>query len=153
MMSEGNNSEKIQDLLKQINVNIGHVLSIELSRVSPLTVQQVYILKAIKQNSRVNLSSLSNYFCLTKGAMSLAINKMAEDGYVERKENAVDRRNIDIVLTEKGQKELDHTNEQISKTFASLISSLTDEELDEIKLNLEKLNFSIRKAMNKKERP
>ena len=127
MMSGRNDSEKIQDLLKQISVNLSHVLSMELSRVSPLTIQQVYILKTIRQNSRVNLSALSNYLCLTKGAMSLAINKMAEDGYVERKENAVDRRNIDIVLTRKGQKVLDYTSEQISKTFASLTYSLSDE--------------------------
>jgi len=147
-----NNSDKILDLLRQISTNISHILSLELSRASPLTVQQAYILRKIKQNPRVNLTSLSNELCLTKGAMSLAINKMVEDGYVIRKENMVDRRNIDIILTRKGQRVLDSTIECIRKTFASLTSSLTDEELNEIKLNLEKLNFSMRKAIGEKGR-
>jgi DNA-binding MarR family transcriptional regulator len=147
-----NNSDKILDLLRQISINISHILSLELSGSSPLTVQQAYMLRKIKQNPRVNLTSLSNELCLTKGAMSLAINKMVEDGYVIRKENMVDRRNIDIILTGKGQRVLDSTIECIRKTFASLTSSLTDEELNEIKLNLEKLNFSMRKATGEKGR-
>jgi len=144
------NSDKILDFLRQISINISRIISLELSKVSPLTFQQAYMLKKIKQNSKVNLTSLSNDLCLTKGAMSLAINKMVEDGYVIRRENAADRRNIEIILTEKGQEVLDLTSERIRKTFASLASFLTDEELNEIKLNLEKLNLSMRKAINEK---
>ena len=45
-----NNSDKILDLLRQISINISHILSLELSGSSPLTVQQAYILRKIKQN-------------------------------------------------------------------------------------------------------
>lgn len=137
-----NVTEQIQDLLKQINMNFSHVLSKVIDD-SPLTAHQMYIMKVIRKNPRINLTSLCNDLNLSKGAMSVTLNKLADGGFVLRKENAVDRRNIDIVLTKKGERILDDMQKRFGELFRLLTSTLSMEELEEIKTSLKKLNDSI----------
>ncbi len=144
---QGRISDQIQDLLKQININMGNVIGREMIEFSPLTIHQMYILKVINQNAGVNLTSLCNEFCQTKGAMSLTINKLVDDGYVLRKENVNDRRNMDIFLTDKGKNVLREATKKVRECFLFLTASLADSELKEIQKSLEKLNSSIHHAM------
>lgn len=135
-------TEQIQDLLKQISLNVSHVLSKVIDD-SPLTAHQMYIMKVIKKNPRINLTSLCNDLNLSKGAMSLTLNRLVEEGLVLRKANMVDRRNIDIVLTQKGERILDDTKKKLDELFRLLTSSLSLDEMVEIKTSLKKLNASI----------
>ena len=88
-----NISIQIQDLLKQINLASSYVFSKVLEN-SALTFHQVYIIKIISNNPNINLKTLCNELKLSKGAMSLTINKLVEGGYILRRENATDRRSI-----------------------------------------------------------
>ncbi len=141
-------SEQIQDLLKQINMDIRHIMLKEFHKY-PLTFHQFHILKLIKKNPQINLTSLCGDLSLTKGSLSLTINKLVEEGYVLRKENASDRRNIDILLTEKGEKILAETKDKSREIFNLLTSALSDEDLKDITKSLAKLSASIEKAVRK----
>lgn len=135
-------SEQIQDLIKQINLNISHVFSKGVED-SPVTANQMYILKIIQKNQKTNLSSLCHHLKLSKGAMSLAINKLVEEGYVLRQENTADRRNIDIVLTENGVRTLDDTVKKCRDLFNDITLHMTLEEMEVVMTSLSKLNSSI----------
>lgn len=142
-------SEHILDLLRQINMNARHIMTKEID-FSSLTIHQLHILKAIRKKCKVNLTSLCSELNLSKGCMSLTINKLVEEGYVLRKENLSDRRNIEIMLSEKGEKILDETVQKSRQIFNLLTSSLREDELAEIRENLIKLNNSIGDAINRK---
>lgn len=135
-------SEQIQDLLKQINLKISHVLS-KVIEDSPVTAHQMYIMKIIRRNPKTNLSSLCHTLSLSKGAMSLAINKLVEEGYVLRQDNISDRRNIDIVLTENGNQILDDTIRKCREVFNHITSELSSEEMEVIMTSLSMLKSSI----------
>lgn len=139
-------TEQLQDLLKQISM----VLSFTLSKVledSALTVHQVYVMKLISRKPSINLTGLCKELNLSKGAMSLTLNKLVERGYVLRCEDPADRRNRNIVITEKGQEVLSITIEKIRGAFNRLTYNLTLEELEDIKNSLVKLNSSMYSAL------
>lgn len=142
-----NISEQIQDLLKQINTNISHVLS-KVIEDSPLTAHQMYIMKIILKSPRINLKTLCNDMLLSKSSMSLTLNKLVEGGYVLRSECPHDRRNIDIKLTEKGERILSETTLKVRGIFSQLTNDYTSDELEKIKSCLEKLYLSTSKVVN-----
>lgn len=139
-------TEQLQDLLKQISISLSFVLSKVLED-SSLTFHQVYILKVISKKPSINLTALCKELKLSKGAMSLTINKLVEAGLVQRFENPADRRNRYIALTEKGEKVLKKTLEKSREVFNRLTYNLTTEELEEIIGSLSKLNASISSAI------
>lgn len=140
-------SEDVQDLLKQISMDVSHVLS-KIIEDSPLTAHQMYIMKIIRKNPKYNLTALCKELNLSKGSMSIMINKLVDEGYVSRMENAIDRRNIELVLTKKGEKILDDTIEQCRQIFIVLTSKLSVDELVDIRTNLIKLSVSIQSAID-----
>ncbi|MDD4297051.1 MAG: MarR family transcriptional regulator [Ruminiclostridium sp.] len=144
-----NISEQIQDLLKQINTNISHVLSKVIEDL-PLTAHQMYIMKIILKSPSINLKTLCNDMLLSKSSMSLTLNKLVEGGYVLRSECPHDRRNIDIKLTEKGERILSETTVKVRKILSRFTNDYTTEELETIKLCLEKLYFSTSKIVSSK---
>lgn len=148
---KGKISEQIQDLLKQININISHVLT-EVIDDSPLTAHQLYIMKIIQKNPRINLKSLCKDMLLSKSSMSLTLNKLVDGGYVLRRECPHDRRNIDIVLTEKGEQILNETKLKAREIFNSMTGDLTVDELEQIESCLEKLYVSTSKAIHSKDK-
>ncbi|NLF42510.1 MAG: MarR family transcriptional regulator [Bacteroidales bacterium] len=142
-----NISEQIQDLIKQINLNISHIFTRVIDD-SPVTAHQMYIMKIIRKNQKTNLSALCRDLSLSKGAMSLAVNRLVEEGYVLRQDNRMDRRNIDIVLTEHGVQTLDDTIKKCRDVFHDITFQLKLEEMEEIVTSLGKLNSSIQYYMN-----
>jgi DNA-binding MarR family transcriptional regulator len=128
-------SEEIQDLIKQINMNISHVIS-GVIKDSPLTAHQMFIMKTIRKNSNANLTSLCREVNLSKGSLSLMINKLSEEGYVSRNGNSLDRRNSQIILTKKGEEILNNTIKESRIIFDQLTSALSEGELADIKINL-----------------
>lgn len=143
---KANISEQIQDLLKRININVSHVLS-EVIDDSPLTAHQMYIMKVIRKNSRINLTSLCKDMLLSKSSMSLTIDKLVENGYVFRQECSHDRRSINIFLTEKGEKALDDTTDRVREKLNLMTADFTVDELEEIKSCFQKLYESTEKII------
>lgn len=138
--------EQLQDMLKQITMVFSNTLSKVLED-SALTFHQVYVLKVISAKSSINLTTLCRELHLSKGAMSLTLNKLVEGGYVLRCENPVDRRNRNFTLTEKGKEIMKITNEKIMEALCRLTGNLTEEELEDIRNSLSKLNASMYNAI------
>jgi DNA-binding MarR family transcriptional regulator len=138
--------EQLQDLLKQISMVLSYILSKVLED-SALTFHQVYVMKIIGAKTDVNLTSLCKELNLSKGAMSLTVNRLEEEGYVKKCENPSDRRNRNIVLTPKGEEVLNSTREKLREAFDKLTKDLTIEELENIKNSLMRLNETMCGAM------
>jgi DNA-binding MarR family transcriptional regulator len=108
----------------------------------------MYIMRIISKSPRINLKTLCNDMLLSKSSMSLTLNKLVEGGYVLRSERPHDRRNIDIKLTEKGERILSETTLKVRGIFSQLTNDYTSDELEKIKSCLEKLYLSTSKVVN-----
>ncbi len=67
----------------------------------------------------------------TKQAIVMAINKLEQQNYLQRRSNSYDRRMNSIIITQEG---IDHLNEVFPHTLAmcdSVLSSFSDEEIDQ----------------------
>lgn len=142
-------TDQIQTLLKQINMNVSHIMMKEFYDY-PVTVHQLHIMKIIRKNPSINLKSLCSDLSLSKSSLSSTINKLVVDGYVIRKENPDDRRNVDILLSEKGEEIMKSSMSKARKVFGSLTLSLSESELDDITQSLMKLNEAIENAVHSK---
>lgn len=108
-----------------------------------ITSHQLYILLIIKSNPEINLTSLSNQLNLAKSSVCIMADKLVKEGYVVRKENKHDRRNIDLTLSEKGEKIIAQTLPIKKRVYEKLLSNLTKDDLNNIKNSLKLLYDSI----------
>jgi DNA-binding MarR family transcriptional regulator len=83
-------SEEIEDDLKKE------------SDLEGLSVKQLQCIEIIFQMGNPNLSELARKLNITKPSVSAMIDKLEENGYVERIKSDVDRRSAHIHLTNKG---------------------------------------------------
>lgn len=142
-------TDQIQILLKQINMNVSHIMLKEFYDY-PVTVHQLHIMKMIRKNPKINLKDLCLDLSLSKSSLSSTINRLVIDGYVIRKENASDRRNVDILLSEKGEEILIDAMLKARTVFSDLTSSLSEKELENINKSLLDLNSSVESSVHLK---
>lgn len=92
-----------------------------------------------------NMTSIADFLGISKPLMTQQVDKLVENGFMDREFNPEDRRIIEISLTQKGQK----TAETIKKTFgekaAILLSSLSLEDIDLLYQNLSSANQILKK--------
>jgi DNA-binding MarR family transcriptional regulator len=148
--TKNNTPEQIQDLLKKIHMNISHVMMKELER-NHLTMHQVFIMKMIKNHPKANLTTLCKHLNLAKSSLSLTVNKLVDEGYVQRIENQEDRRNIYFDLSEEGRKIFIEMREKGRRLFGGLVDGLESKELMEIEVQLLKLHNTIEKNIRNRE--
>jgi DNA-binding MarR family transcriptional regulator len=72
---------------------------------------------------------LASYLHITPGALSQLIDPLVAAGLITRKTNDSDRRMVHLVISAKGKQELHLMKAERSKLFATLLESLSDEEL------------------------
>ncbi len=140
--------KKIQYSLKKINMNIRYVMMKEFDS-SPVTLHQLFMIKSIKDNPKMNLTGLSEHLNLSKSSVCLMTNKLVDEGYILRKENPKDRRNIYLITSPKGEEVLEDMKPLQKQIFTKLLFDLKFEDMVDIEKNLKKLNKSIEKAIQK----
>ncbi len=76
---------------------------------------------------------------LSPPSVSAALNKMEEDGLVERVHDTVDRRRVMVYITEKGRRTDEHLRSLFTSTDRLLMKGITREERDTLNELLRKL--------------
>ena len=76
-------------------------------------------------------------------AMSEAINKLEDNGYIERKVDESDRRATLIFLTEKGEARANEIRDQRERRFDRIFGCLTMEEKEQLLVLLRKMNTAV----------
>jgi len=108
------------DLIKNIELR-----SYKKGELSPL---QLRTLVFIKDKGCVKSSDLAKQFNVTPATITAQIDKLVNNGWLERCDDGNDRRVINITLTEKSNKEVDKLVDQTVKRYDWVFKSLTKEE-------------------------
>ena len=70
---------------------------------------------------------------------SRIVDKLLKKGFVQRRESKKDRRNVDLLITDKGLKLLESLD-YIDDSFHDLFKNLSKEEINQLNLLVDKLH-------------
>lgn len=105
-----------------------------------LTQQQYNVLRILRGQypNPCNLKLIRERMLDRMSDASRIVEKLKQKGFIERRENKNDRRNLSILITDRGTKilnSLDHMDEQVKKVF----KNLNEKELELLNNLLDKL--------------
>jgi DNA-binding MarR family transcriptional regulator len=93
-----------------------------------LTLIQIRTLLFIRKKGSVRASDLSREFNVTPATITAQIDRLVEDGWLERINSTEDRRAINIKITKRTEKQLDSIVEENIKKYSWVFEPLTHED-------------------------
>lgn len=109
---------------------------------SPLHMHALIILS---EKEVFTMTELSNEMYISKQQMTPIIDKLVDNGFVQREHDNIDRRSIKISLTSAGLRFLDDTNKDTATMIKSKIEKLDTDDLNSLHLALDDLQRIISK--------
>jgi DNA-binding MarR family transcriptional regulator len=100
---------------------------------------QQRILFALLNRDKITQRDLLDIIDIKSASLSEVLGKIEEKGNIKRVRNEVDKRNVDIMLTEQGKMIALQKKERYDESIRQMFSCLTDEEKDQLLPILEKL--------------
>lgn len=88
------------------------------------------ILVHSRQDNKITTSKISDLLGITKPAISQALKKLEQGGYIKRKVNNDDRRVVYVYLTKKGEQRLKQKDEHFKTHIDKALSKMKDEEVE-----------------------
>lgn len=88
------------------------------------------ILVHTRQGNKITTSNISDLLGITKPAISQALKKLEQGGYIKRKINNDDRRVVYVYLTKKGEQRLREKDELFQSHIDDALSKMEDEEVN-----------------------
>lgn len=96
-----------------------------------LTLQQLGILNTIYSSPLITLKQVTEKLLIPKSTASVTVEELVNLGLVERKSSEEDRREINLILTDKG-KEISKKSIQTPISYMAMISALEKMPTDDI---------------------
>lgn len=105
-----------------------------------ITTPQFLALVVLKDRPGITMGELCERLYLACSTATDLIDRMEKNGYLERNRDPDDRRVIRLSITEKGQDIIDQVINARRRYVESILSQLTQEEIDQLERSLEKLD-------------
>jgi len=118
----------IADNLISIHPLLYKSISRPLKHQSSITPGGMFVLGSLKRNGTQSMSDIGKCLSMPKPHITVIVDKLIEEGYVERQSDPKDRRVVNILLTEKGLKDFEEIKLAISENLKVKLSTLNDEE-------------------------
>ncbi|NPA91892.1 MAG: MarR family transcriptional regulator [Chloroflexi bacterium] len=93
-----------------------------------LTLPQMFALRYIRHKGPCNISDIARELGVSTAAVSQMLNRLVDQGYIVRREDPRDRRNKQLLLTEKGEHALAESTHAQYRWLTELAARLTEEE-------------------------
>jgi MarR family transcriptional regulator, organic hydroperoxide resistance regulator len=101
-----------------------------------LSTTQVKSLMCIVENDRISSKKLAEMLDVTPANVTGIVDKLIEQGYVRRVENAQDRRVVFLESTDAGKNLMANLEQMASEFTTKMLSSLNDDELGHLYLGM-----------------
>ena len=95
-----------------------------------VTMSQAKCLYVVAVHPSIGMSALAAHLDVSLSAVSGLVDRLVDHGYVERREDVADRRQMHITLTADGQSVVDHIRELNSEHLRMLLRGLQGDELE-----------------------
>ena len=90
----------------------------------------MFVLGTLNRNGVQSMSDIGKCLAMPKPHVTVIVDKLIEEGYVERQNDPNDRRIINISITEKGLKTLAEVKKLLAENMKIKLLKLTEEEQD-----------------------
>ena len=95
-----------------------------------IAVHHLMIMKVLRESGVMHIKEISEITGIAKPQMTHSIDRLIDQGLVERQPDTEDRRRINIRLTGKGRDTLQRLDEILQDRMKERLSTLSDEELE-----------------------
>ncbi|MDK9736865.1 MarR family transcriptional regulator [Vibrio sp. D404a] len=109
----------IRQIIRAIDLH-----SKKLSKEYGLTGPQLILMRAIQEMGNVTIKELSNHTNVSQATTTTIIDRLEQNGYVQRVRSVSDRRKVHANLTEKGQDLLNSAPPPLQDNFVNKFQSL-----------------------------
>lgn len=107
---------------------------------------QYRILGVLKrEGTSLSMSELGKRQYISKPYMTILVDQLIQDGYVQRIPDTMDRRVINIAITAEGKRHLKQAASRYKETVKNMLSELDSQDLEDLCQSLEKLRNIIAK--------
>ena len=94
--------------------------------------QTYHILRILEGRGPLPVSTIGKQLFIAKQNMTTLVDRLMNDGLVERKDDAADRRIVNIAITKKGGRFLKGRRGVLKKIVRDNLSKLSDEEIESL---------------------
>ncbi|MGL5716681.1 MAG: MarR family winged helix-turn-helix transcriptional regulator [Paraclostridium sp.] len=105
-----------------------------------LTKKQFFALVEIQKHKKIELKNLSKALFVSTSSLCILLNKLVEQDYVYREEDANDRRNTFYGITEKGHEVSNQEIEKFMNIISNKLDRIDEERRSELSISLQKTN-------------
>lgn len=88
----------------------------------------MFVMGILKRVGMLSMSDIGKHLSMPKPHVTVIVDKLIDEGYVERQNDPTDRRIINILLTEKGKEDFEAMKQAISENLKEKLSMLNEEE-------------------------
>jgi DNA-binding MarR family transcriptional regulator len=92
----------------------------------------MFVLGSLKRHQTLSMSDIGKCLSMPKPHVTVIVDKLIEEGYVERSNDVNDRRIINISLTEKGATDFEELKSAISENLKEKLLLLSSEEIAQL---------------------
>jgi MarR family 2-MHQ and catechol resistance regulon transcriptional repressor len=128
--------------LARAHDTVNHLTAINI-RLFGLTPAQFGAIECLGHLGPMLIGDLTRKHLVTGGNMTVVVDNLAKEGFVERVVSKEDRRAFIVKLTPKGKRLFDKTFVQHAEYVATLVSGLTEEEQTDLGRLLKKLGTGL----------
>ena len=124
--------------LRQI-IRATDIHSKQMIKKSGLTIPQIMVLKAIHELGDVTIKRISIEVSLSQATVTTILNRLEERSFVERVRSCVDKRVVNVRLSEKGSLALTNAPSLLHEKFIENFESLAEWEQTQILSSLQRV--------------
>jgi homoprotocatechuate degradation regulator HpaR len=105
-----------------------------------LTEQQWRIIRALAEHQELESKQLADLCCILSPSLTGIINRLEQQGYIQRRRSAEDQRRVLISLTDKAQAMFEQVTPLLEDRYREISQQFTQENLDQLSELLNKLS-------------
>lgn len=104
-----------------------------------ITIDQWLIIKAILENPTITQQEIAKNVFKDNASVTRIIDLLVKSEYLERKDNPIDRRKSNLVVTEEGKSIIYKVQDIILENRKTALDTISTEELEAMNLTLKKI--------------
>jgi len=97
---------------------------------SSITPGGMFVMGTLKRHGTLSMSDIGKCLAMPKPHVTVIVDKLIEEGYVERQSDPKDRRIVNILITEKGVTDFETIKQSVSENLKSKLLLLSEDELE-----------------------
>lgn len=126
--------DQIAENLLTIHPLLYKSISRPLRNQTSITPGGMFVMGNLKRYGMLSMSDIGKCLSMPKPHITVIVDKLIEEGYVERQSDPNDRRIVNILLTEKGLADFESIKLAVSENLKSKLLTLNDVQLDQLEL-------------------